>query len=64
MTSIKAILEIKYVFDCKTPKHLKEISVTAFETFPEIESINAVFLGASKQSADQLNAKTPILKLD
>ena len=59
-------LEVNYVFNCKTPKRLRSITLTGFETFPSIENVDAVFLSDAKQIARRLvpGSNSKILKIN
>lgn len=57
-------VEINYVFDCTAPSRLTEINVIGFDSFPSIESIDAVFLGDATQIANRLGRNSQILKID
>ena len=57
-------LEVTYVFDCASPARLRAITMTAFDTFPTIENIDAVFLSDAKQLMQHLEPKKNALTLD
>lgn len=57
-------IEISYVFECAAPKRLREITMTAFNSFSDIETIEAVFLSDQKQIALQLTRGSKALRVD
>ena len=57
-------VEVNYIFDCRSPAKLREITATAFETFPGIEGVDAVFLGDATQEALRLTRGSNTLRLD
>ncbi|MEO1251330.1 MAG: DUF2796 domain-containing protein [Pseudomonadota bacterium] len=57
-------LEITYIFNCASPSRLRSISVPAFDAFPAIESVEAVFLGDAQQAARRLMRDSQSLKID
>lgn len=56
-------VEASYVFECRAPKKLQTITPTAFDIFPSIERIDAVFLGDTTQKASRLTRNAKILRI-
>lgn len=57
-------LEVSYIFDCRSPTKLREITSAAFEAFPSIETVDAVFLGDNAQKAQKLTRNSKTLQID
>ncbi len=57
-------LEVSYVFQCQSPERLRAITSTAFESFPSIETVEAVFLGDGAQKALRLTPDANTLRID
>ena len=57
-------LEVTYVFDRGSPKRIKTLTATAFTSFPDIENVDAVFLGDGTQKALRLTRKSATLRVD
>ena len=60
----KSDVELTYDFVCKSPARLGAITMTGFETFPDIETVDAVFLSDGKQSARRLERRSYVLQID
>jgi len=56
-------VEVVYAFACTAPDRLREITVEAFQTFEEIDTIDAVYLSETRQAADRLTRKAATLTL-
>lgn len=56
-------LEASYVFTCRKIASLDQVAITAFRTFPEIKTVDAVFLGPRTQLSRELKAASPVFKL-
>ena len=57
-------IELTYVFKCAAPARIKAVTMTAFESFPAIETVDAAFLSDQNQTADRLSAQKAVLKLN
>lgn len=57
-------LEVTYVFNCASPTRLRSITMSGFDAFPAIESVEAVFLGDAKQVAGRLTRDSQTLAID
>ena len=57
-------IELTYTFTCQSPNRLNAITITGFGHFPEIETVDAVFLSDDKQVAHRLEDKAQILHID
>ena len=57
-------IELTYVFDCDKPARLEAITVTGFASFPKMETVEAVFLSDSAQTARRLEPNTKTLQID
>lgn len=53
-----------YVFDCADAGGLSGIAVGFFDTWPAIEELDVVFLGADRQVAVELSASAPSFELE
>ena len=56
-------VEASYVFACRSIGALDRVEVTVFRTFPELETIEAVFLGPRTQVARKLKSSSPVFRL-
>lgn len=57
-------IEIEYILECKNPTQIKTITATGFDSFPAIETMDAVFLGNASQKASRLTRNAKFLKVD
>lgn len=57
-------LMVEQDFICKNINRISQLDVTVFAEFPDIEHIDAVFLGESEQVAKELSATQSTLDLD
>ena len=55
-------VEVHYSLKCASPKQLKMIEVTAFTNFPQITTVEAVYLSDQGQAANKLTPRSPKLK--
>lgn len=57
-------VELTYGFVCQSPARLGAITMTGFEAFPGIETVDAVFLSDGKQAARRLERRSQVLQID
>ena len=57
-------VELTYDFVCASPARLGAITMTGFETFPGIETVDAVFLSDGKQAAHRLERRSQVLQIN
>ena len=55
--------EISYSFTCTTPKNLRSIEMTSFNTFPAIDYIEAVYLSNTGQKGQRITSKSKVFRL-
>ena len=60
----KSDVELTYAFTCNAPKRLNAITLTGFTAFPELKTVDAVFLSDTKQSAQRLEPRSHVLRID
>lgn len=56
-------LEVEHVYTCESADRIDTIEFLLMESYPQLESIDAVFLSGTRQSAGELRAGRPALKV-
>ena len=57
-------VDLSYTFVCKAPKRLGAVMITGFNSFPAIETVDAVYLSDQKQTAHRLTRNAQSLKIN
>lgn len=56
-------LEVEHVYTCESPDRIDTIEFLLMDSYSQLESIDAVFLSGTRQSAGELRPGSPALKV-
>ena len=56
-------LEVEHVYTCESADRIDTIEFLLLDSYPQLESIDAVFLSGTRQSAGELRPGSPALKV-
>ena len=64
MTGDHGELRVEHVFQCSSPDRLTQIDLVMLEQYPDIETVDAVFVSDTQQTAAELTGANTALALD
>ncbi|WP_084420980.1 ZrgA family zinc uptake protein [Henriciella litoralis] len=64
MTGDHGELRVEHVFQCSSPERLKQVDLVMLAQYPDIKTVDAVFVSDTQQAAAELTGATTALNID